>query len=71
MGLDDPRHPEVAAAAERALAAARAAGKLVGVFCGSTAERDAYAAAGVNWFVFGSDQAFMRQGAAAAAHPGA
>ena len=71
MGLDDPRHPEVAAAAERALAAARAAGKLVGVFCGSTAERDAYAAAGVNWFVFGSDQTFMRQGAAAAAHPGA
>jgi len=69
LGLDDPKHPEVAVATERTLAAARAAGKLAGLFCGSVAERDASAAAGANWFVFASDQAFMRQGASAAAHP--
>jgi hypothetical protein len=39
------------------------------VFTGSMAERDQYAAAGVNWFVYGSDQSLLRQGAQAVAHP--
>ena len=69
MGLEDAKHPDVSAATDRSIAAALAAGKLAGVFTGTQAERDHYAAAGVNWFVFGSDQSFMRQGAQAAAHP--
>ena len=69
MGLEDPKHPDVAAATDRSIAAALAAGKLAGVFTGSAAERDAYAAKGVNWFIFGSDQSLMRDAAAAVAHP--
>ena len=69
MGLDDAKHPAVSEATERSIAAALKAGKLAGVFTGSLTERDHYAALGVNWFVHGSDQTFMRQGAQAAAHP--
>ncbi|MES2412234.1 MAG: aldolase/citrate lyase family protein [Pseudomonadota bacterium] len=69
MGIEDAKHPDVAAAADRSIAAALAAGKLAGVFTASVAERDAYAAKGVNWFVFGSDQSLMRQAADASAHP--
>lgn len=68
MGLDDSKHDSVSAACDRSIAAALAAGKLAGVFTGTITERDHYAAAGVNWFVFGSDQSFMRQGAQAVAH---
>lgn len=71
MGLDDSRHPDVSVAADRSIAAALAAGKLAGVFTGSQQERDAYIAKGVNWFVHGSDQSFLRQGAQAIAHPDA
>lgn len=70
MGIEDAKHPDVAAAADRSIAAALAAGKLAGVFTASLAERDAYAAKGVNWFVFGSDQSLMRQAADASAHSG-
>ncbi|MES2398593.1 MAG: aldolase/citrate lyase family protein [Pseudomonadota bacterium] len=69
MGFEDSKHPDVAAAADSSIAAALAAGKLAGVFTASVAERDAYAAKGVNWFVFGSDQSLMRQAADASAHP--
>ena len=69
MGFEDSKHPDVAAAADQSIAAALAAGKLAGVFTASVAERDAYAAKGVNWFVFGSDQSMMRQAADASAHP--
>lgn len=69
MGLDDSKHPSVSAATDRSIAAALAAGKLAGVFAGTLAERDQYAAKGVNWFVFGSDQSLLRQGAQAIAHP--
>ncbi len=71
MGLEDAKHPDVMAAADTSIAAALAAGKLAGVFAGSVAERDRYAAQGVNWFVMGSDQSLLRQGAAAMAHPDA
>ena len=69
MGLDDSKHAEVSVGTERSIAAALGAGKLAGLFTGSLAERDQYAAAGVNWFIFGSDQSFLRQGAQAVAHP--
>lgn len=69
MGLEDSKHADVSAAAERSIAAALAAGKLAGVFTASVAERDAYASTGVNWFVFGSDQSLLRQAADAVAHP--
>ncbi len=69
MGFEDSKHPDVAAAADQSIAAALAAGKLAGVFTASVAERDAYAAKGVNWFVFGSDQSLMRQAADASAYP--
>ncbi|MEO7940381.1 MAG: aldolase/citrate lyase family protein, partial [Burkholderiaceae bacterium] len=68
MGLEDAKHPDVLAAADASIAAALAAGKLAGVFAGTAAERDRYAAQGVNWFVMGSDQSLLRQGAAAMAH---
>jgi len=41
------------------------------VFAANTAERDKYAARGVNWFVVGSDQSLLRQGAQAIAHASA
>ncbi len=69
MGLDDAKHASVSAATERSIVAALAVGKLAGVFTASLAERDQYAAMGVNWFVFGSDQSLLRQGAQAIAHP--
>ncbi len=69
MGIEDSTHPDVAAAADSSIAAALAAGKIAGVFTANIAERDAYAAKGVNWFVFGSDQSLMRQAADASAHP--
>jgi 2-keto-3-deoxy-L-rhamnonate aldolase RhmA len=71
MGLEDAKHPDVLAAADRSIAAALAAGKLAGVFAGTAAERDRYAAQGVNWFVMGSDQSLLRDSAAAMAHPDA
>lgn len=70
MGLEDSKHAAVSEAADRSIAAALAAGKLAGVFTGSMDERDKYARAGVNWFVYGSDQSLLKQGAQAIAHPG-
>jgi len=55
--------PRVAAATARIVAAGRAAGKRVGMFVGSADEVGPFAAAGVDWFVVGSDQAMLRQGA--------
>lgn len=69
MGFDDSQHPDVTAATLRVIEAGRAAGKLVGMFVGSTAERDKYSALGVGWFVQGSDQSLLRQGALGIARP--
>ena len=69
MGFEDSKHPEVLIATDRSIAAALAAGKLAGVFTASVAERDDYAAKGVNWFVFGSDQSLLRQAAELCTHP--
>lgn len=69
MGLEDSKHASVSEATDCSIAAALSAGKLAGVFTGTIAERDHYAALGVNWFVYGSDQSLLRQGAQAVAHP--
>lgn len=69
MGLDDAQDPRVIEATEGVIRAARAAGTAVGMFVGSTAEREKYRALGVSWFIQGSDQSLLRQAAQAAARP--
>lgn len=69
MGLDNSQDERVGAATERVIRATLAAGKVVGMFVGSTAEREKYRALGVSWFVQGSDQSLLRQGAQAIARP--
>ena len=73
MGEASPTAPAVVAATKRIIAAGVAAGKLVGMFVGSMAEAADFTALGANWFVVGSDQTMLRQGArivaAAAAEP--
>jgi 2-keto-3-deoxy-L-rhamnonate aldolase RhmA len=67
MGLDGTAHPEVDAAVDTVMTAARAEGKAVAVAVGNARERDAFAARGADWIVVGSDQSFLRQAAVAAA----
>lgn len=67
MGLDNAQHERVGQATEQVIRAGLAAGKRVGMFVGSTAEREKYRALGVSWFVQGSDQSLLRQGAQAIA----
>lgn len=69
MGLDNAQHPSVIEAAERAVKAALGAGKAAGMVVGSAAERDRYRALGVSWFVQGSDQSLLAQGARTIARP--
>lgn len=69
MGLFNSQDPQVGAATERVIRAARSAGKHVGMFVGSVAERDKYRALGVSWFVQGSDQSLLAQAARAIARP--
>jgi 2-keto-3-deoxy-L-rhamnonate aldolase RhmA len=63
MGIQDTRHPAVADLARQAIASALAAGKAVGMYVGSTEERQEYMAQGVTWFVQGSDQSLLRDAA--------
>jgi 2-keto-3-deoxy-L-rhamnonate aldolase RhmA len=63
MGEASPAAPAVVAATKRIIAAGVAAGKLVGMFVGSMAEAANFTALGANWFVVGSDQTILRQGA--------
>jgi 2-keto-3-deoxy-L-rhamnonate aldolase RhmA len=67
MGLDSAQDARVTKATESVIHAGRAAGKTIGMFVGSTAERDKYRALGVRWFVQGSDQSLLRQAAQAVA----
>jgi 2-keto-3-deoxy-L-rhamnonate aldolase RhmA len=69
MGLESPRDPRLDAAVAEIIAAGHEADIQVGMFVGNLAERDQFAARGVDWFVVGSDQALLRQGAAAIARP--
>jgi len=65
MGYESTQEPRVIEAIEQAIRAGRAAGKTVGMFVSTTAERDKFAALGVEWFVIGSDQSLLRLAAAA------
>jgi 2-keto-3-deoxy-L-rhamnonate aldolase RhmA len=66
MGFDNTAAPQVDEAVAHVIAAAHAAGKTVAMAVGGAAERERYAAMGASWFVVGSDQSFLRQGAAQA-----
>ena len=67
MGLDNAQDPRVTEATEGVIRATLAAGKIAGMFVGSTAEREKYRALGVHWFIQGSDQSLLRQAAQATA----
>ena len=69
MGLRDSQHDEVLAATDRVIRAGLEAGKAVGMFVGSAAERERYVERGVTWFVQSSDQTLLRQAAQAIARP--
>ncbi|HSV84280.1 MAG TPA: aldolase/citrate lyase family protein [Ramlibacter sp.] len=69
MGLANAQDPRVTEATESVIRAGLAAGKTIGMFVGSTAERDKYRALGVRWFIQGSDQSLLRQAAQAIARP--
>lgn len=69
MGLDNAQDPRVTAATERVIRASLEAGTPVGMFVGSTTERETFRALGVCWFIQGSDQSLLRQAARAAARP--
>lgn len=56
--------PAVVEATGRIVAAGLAAGKRVGMFVASGDEIAPFAAAGVDWFIVGSDQSLLRQAAA-------
>jgi len=61
MGLAGPRHPLVAAAVTRIIAAATANNLAVIIACGSDAEVAEFAAQGASGFIVGSDQSLLRQ----------
>jgi 2-keto-3-deoxy-L-rhamnonate aldolase RhmA len=63
MGFDSTAAPQVDAAVVRVIEATQKAGKHVIMAVGNTAERARYAQMGVSWFVVGTDQSFLRQGA--------
>ena len=63
MGETSPTAPRVMEATKRIIAAGAVAGKLVGMFVGSTAEAASFAPLGANWFLVGSDQSLLRKGA--------
>ncbi|GAA5232176.1 aldolase [Verticiella sediminum] len=63
MGLESAQAPEVLAATQTVIRAGLAHGKRVGVLVNSLDEREAYARQGVTWFIQGSDQGLLLQGA--------
>jgi 2-keto-3-deoxy-L-rhamnonate aldolase RhmA len=67
LGEVDAKSPAVLAGTQKALDAARMAGKVSGMAVGTAAERHAFAPMGANWFIVGSDQSLLRQGAQLAA----
>jgi 2-keto-3-deoxy-L-rhamnonate aldolase RhmA len=69
MGLQDAQDPRVIEATQAVVRSTLAAGKAVGMFVGSTAERERYVAAGASWFVQGSDQSMLGQAARSIARP--
>lgn len=70
MGEEGSRSPAVLEATARIVRAALAAGKTAAMFVANAAERDEFAAQGATWFVIGSDQSLLRQGAQSVAVAG-
>lgn len=67
LGEKDIAAPRVVAATRRIIEAGLTAHKRVGMFVGSAEEAGQFAREGVDWFVVGSDQSMLRQGARAVA----
>lgn len=63
MGESDSRSPAVLEATRRIIDAALAAGRTAAMFVANRAEVEEFAAMGASWFVVGSDQSLLRQGA--------
>jgi 2-keto-3-deoxy-L-rhamnonate aldolase RhmA len=61
LGVADARGKEMALAVDRIIAAAADAGRVCGMHVGDVAEADRFAAAGVSWFIIGSDQSLLLQ----------
>jgi len=66
LGAETMNDPQVEDAVHRVLAAARAAGKPVCMMAETPAMADDFAARGATAFIIGSDQAFLKSGAAEA-----
>lgn len=66
FGELDARSPRVLAATRSTLQVARRAGKVAGMALGSGAERKGFAPMGADWFIVGTDQSLLRQGAQSA-----
>ena len=64
LGAESPNAPEIRAATERAIKAARAVGKSACVMVNSIAETVQFTEMGATAFIVSSDQGFMRQAAA-------
>ncbi|MFV3074828.1 HpcH/HpaI aldolase family protein [Niveispirillum fermenti] len=64
LGLLDPKAPEVLAACNHICAAAKRAGKPVGLFTPDLTELPHWRSLGASLFLLGSDQGFLQQGAA-------
>ena len=67
MGLEDSRAPAVLAATYQVLETARAAGRIPGMAVANVAEAREFVGHGATWFVVGSDQGLLREGARAVA----
>ncbi|GEM_PF-20645 len=65
MGMADFHAPEVDTAIRRIAAAARAAGKVCGMYVPDIADAEQFFEAGVSWFVVSSDQGLVQIGARA------
>lgn len=63
LGAESPNAPEIQAATEKAIKAARAVGKPACVMVNSIAETAPFSAMGATAFIVSSDQGFMRQAA--------
>lgn len=63
LGVPDMGAPQIVAACETIIAAARRAGKPVAVMVANAPEAQAFAAMGASTFIVASDQGFMRQAA--------
>jgi 2-keto-3-deoxy-L-rhamnonate aldolase RhmA len=67
LGADSPNHPDVVAAVERIVAAGRRAGVPVGMFVPAASEVPRWLAQGATFYLLGSDQTFVLDGARALA----